>query len=91
MLQHSRLAALLLSGTAFGALWAAPIPAVAAQVEADEVATEATVTEATVTEAVAEEPQPLWTFERLVSEVAARNSSPLSLSRFTVSDGWKPT
>ena len=88
MLQHSRLAALLLSGTAFGALWAAPIPAVAAQVEADEVATEATVTEATVTEAVAEEPQPLWTFERLVSEVAARNPRIRSQSAAATAAGF---
>lgn len=88
MLPHARLAALLLSGTVFCALWAAPSPAVAAQVAADEVATEATVTEVTVTEALADEAQPTWTFERLVSEVATRNPRIRSQSAAATAAGF---
>jgi len=98
-----RLAAMLLSGTVFGALCAAANPAMAAQVAADEVATdevataateaaapeaEATVTEAEVTEATTDEPQPAWTFERLVSEVAARNPRIRSQSAAATAAGF---
>lgn len=88
MLPHARLAAMLLSRTVFCALWAAPIPAVAAQVAADGVAAEAAVTGVTVTEAVADEPQPTWTFERLVSEVATRNPRIRSQSAAATAAGF---
>lgn len=88
MLPHARLAASLLGGMVIGALWVAPSPAVASQVAADEVATEATVTEATVTEALADEAQPTWTFERMVSEVAARNPRIRSQSAAATAAGF---
>ena len=59
----------LFGGLVFATLWAASSPAVAAQVAADE----AVVSDEAVTEVPTAESQPTWTFERLVSEVAARN------------------
>jgi adhesin transport system outer membrane protein len=64
-----RLLAPVLGGLVFSTLWAVPSPVVAAQVAADETV----ASDGAVTEVLTDESQPAWTFERLVSEVAARN------------------
>jgi adhesin transport system outer membrane protein len=64
-----RLLAPVLGGLVFSTLWAVPSPVVAAQVAADETV----ASDGAVTEVLTAESQPTWTFERLVSEVAARN------------------
>lgn len=65
---QARLVTLLLGGMVSGALWVAPSPAMAAQAAADEV-----LAGAAAIDTSADESQPGWTLERLVSEVAARN------------------
>ena len=79
-----RMVPLLLVGMVSGALWVAPSPAVAAQVAADEAVTSAEP----VTEVPTDESQPAWTFERLVSEVAARNPRIRSQSAAATAAGF---
>lgn len=74
----------LFGGLVFATLWAASSPAVAAQVAADE----AVVSDEAVTEVPTAESQPTWTFERLVSEVAARNPRILSQSAAASAAGY---
>jgi adhesin transport system outer membrane protein len=79
-----RLVPLLLVGMVSGALWVAPSPAVAAQVAADEPVT----SDEPITEVPTDESQPAWTFERLVSEVAARNPRIRSQSAAATAAGF---
>lgn len=68
----ARRASLLLGGMVFG-VCAAPSPALAAQVVDDWASTQGAATQAAATEVATTESQPIWTLERLVSEVAAQN------------------
>ena len=72
ILSHARRASLLLGGMIFG-LSAASGPAVAAQAADDWAGTKGAVTEAAANEVPATDAQPLWTLQRLISEVAAQN------------------
>jgi outer membrane protein TolC len=58
------------------------------EAEATVTEAEAAVTEAEVAEATTDEPQPAWTFERLVSEVAARNPRIRSQSAAATAAGF---
>ncbi len=72
ILSHARRASLLLGGMIFG-LSAASGPAVAAQAADDWAGTKGVVTEAAATEVPVTDAQPLWTLQRLISEVVAQN------------------
>lgn len=80
MLPQARLVSLMLCGTMFCVLGAVPSATGAVQVEADGVVTEV--------ETSATESQPVWTLERLVSEIAARNPRIRSQSAAATAAGY---
>ncbi len=83
MLLQARLFARLLGGMVCGALLFAPSPLADAQA-----ATDNAVTESVTIDASAAEPQPAWTLERLVSQVASRNPRIRSQSAAATAAGY---